>query len=76
MKAIFQVIFYHIEKPLGRNNLIAPLKEIEKDEGCKEKKNNMKACIGKVEDTNPTFLSDSPLSPLILKQCGVEQILN
>jgi len=72
----YQTVIYYIEKPLGRNNLIAPLKGIEKDEGCKEKKSNMKACIGKVEDTNPTFLSDSPLSSLILKQCGVEQILN
>jgi hypothetical protein len=72
----YQTVIYHIKKPLGRNNLIAPLKGIERDEGRKEKKNNMKACIGKVEDTNPVFLTDSPLSSLILKQCGVEQILD
>jgi len=63
MKAIFQIVIYHIEKPLGRNNLIAPLKGIEKDDGRKEEKNNMKAYVGKVEDTQSSL--SYRLSPLV-----------
>jgi hypothetical protein len=55
MKAIFQVIIFYIEKPLGRKSLIFLLEGIERNEGCEEKKINMKTCIGNVEETQSSI---------------------